>query len=144
AEAEEAAVPGGASKRIAALALAILWGVLVLLPWLADMAAARGMGAALASTARVENLERASAIAPWDTRNALELGRSLLARAFGEPDPARKRALLSEGQSAFERVTRLSPEDGEARALLARTLASRWAADSTSTTLARIRWEFGR
>jgi O-antigen ligase len=141
---EAASPPDRGAKRIAAATLTALWILFVLLPWLADAAAARAIPMPPASAARAESMKRASALAPWDGTHATELGRTLLAGAFSRPDPVERRGAILEARSAFERARRIAPSDGEVQALFARTLAAQAAADSTAIPASRVRAEFDR
>jgi hypothetical protein len=136
--------PGRGALAVAGAAVALLWVLFVLLPWIADAAAAPAMRGPMAAPERVLRLDRAAAIAPWDARYASELGRSLLALAFSESDPARKLEELARARRAFERATRLSPQEGELRALLARTMAAQRAVDPSTAAVERIKAEFER
>jgi O-antigen ligase len=136
--------PDRASRAIAAAAVAVLWGVLVLLPWLAEMNTAAAMRQRLASPERAERLRRALTVAPWDARYASELGRALLAHAYSEADPPRRSAGLAQARAAFERAVRLSPFSGELHALLARTIASQAAGTLPLREEALIRAEYDR
>ena len=136
--------PGRGALAVTGGVVTLLWTLFVLLPWIADAAATPAMREPMAAPERVLRLERAAAIAPWDARYASELGRSLLTLAFSETDPARKREGLARARQTFERATRLSPQDGELRALLARTMAAQRAADPSSVAVERIKAEFER
>ncbi|HYQ88679.1 MAG TPA: O-antigen ligase family protein [Candidatus Binatia bacterium] len=130
----------------AGIAVAIVvWVPLVLLPWLADTAAAKANWVEISSPQRASAFARASAIAPWDARYASELGRSLLAGAFTvTADSSARWELLARARSAFERATRIGPTDGENRALLARVLASQAALRPSAVPLREVRSQFDR
>ncbi len=140
--AKRAERPGRAALAIGLGAAAVLWGLLVLLPWLADASAAPAMRAPAASDERISGLTRAAAFAPWDARYASELGRSLLARAFGETDPPRRYRDVERALEVFGRATWLSPRDGELCAFHARAMASHVAAVSTSISVEGVKAEF--
>jgi O-antigen ligase/tetratricopeptide (TPR) repeat protein len=111
---------GTPTSRAIATALALAyWIPLVLIPWLASEAASRGIGSNLASRERAEALHRASTIAPWDERYALELGRTLLAQAYAAPGPAQAGELFQRAGTELERAARIAPENVDGRALLA-------------------------
>ncbi len=137
-------LPDRTARAIAAAPVALLWILFVLLPWMAETTAAPALRAPITSPERAERLERASALAPWDARYASELGRSLLARAFSESNPAPRRDALASARAAFERAVRLAPKDGELHALRARTLAAQAAAGPGTVPVAPIRAEFDR
>jgi O-antigen ligase len=130
----------------AGIAVAVaLWIPLVLLPWLADTAAAKANWTEMSSPQRARAFARASAIAPWDARYASELGRSLLAGAFSvTADSTARWEILARARTAFERATRIGPMDGENRALLARVLASQAAIRPSAVPLDRIHSEFAK
>ncbi len=136
--------PDRAARTIAFATAALLWGALVLLPWLAETGATRGLRAPFADPERAKWLRRAASLAPWDGRYNGELGRSLLARAFMEEDPPRRGAALAQARAAFENATRIAPEDGELEALLARVMAAQFAADPHAVPGAGIRAGFDR
>ena len=147
AAAEPAKHPGpGVFAWAAGIVVAVaVWIPLVLLPWLADTAAAKANWTAMSSPVRARAFGRASAIAPWDARYASELGRSLLAGAFTvTADSSVRWEMLARARSAFERATRIGPADGENRALLARVLASQATLRPSAVPFARIRSEFDR
>jgi len=134
--------PGRGAIAIGMGVAAVLWTVLVLLPWLADAAAARAMKAPDASEERVSGLTRAATLTPWDARYASELGRAVLTQGFQESGTERKRDALDRALAAFERATWLSPRDGELHALLGRTMAARHAADPARASADAARSEF--
>ena len=142
---EPRASPPGALAWAAGITVAVaLWIPLVLLPWLADTAAAKANWTEISSPQRVKAFARASAIAPWDARYASELGRSLLARAFSVTESSARWEILGRARAAFERATRIGPMDGEDRALLARVLASQAALRPSAVPFSRVRSEFDR
>ena len=96
--------------------LAILAGVFVVLPWLAETAVVHGRGP--------DRFANAADFAPWDARYPTELGRALLGQAFAETDSARRASDLAGARDAFDRAARRAPQDGEVQALLARTKVS--------------------
>ena len=123
----------------------VIWVPLVLLPWLADTAAAREKWTELSSPKRARAFARASALAPWDGRYASELGRSLLAGAFSvTADTGARWEMLTRARSAFERAVFIGPVDGENRALLARVLASQAALRPSAVPIRVVRAEFDR
>ena len=137
--------PGALAWAAGVAAAAVIWIPLVLLPWLADTAAAKANWTDLSSPQRAKAFARASAIAPWDARYASELGRSLLAGAFTvKADSSARWGMLERARSAFERAIRIGPADGENRALLARVLASQAALRPSAVPFDRIRSEFDR
>jgi O-antigen ligase len=142
---EPAKVPGPLAWAAGAAVAVALWIPLVLLPWLADTAAAKANWTEMSSPVRAEAFARASSIAPWDARYASELGRSLLARAFTvTADSSARWEILDRARSAFERATRIGRMDGENRALLARVLASQAALRPSAVGMDRIHSEFAR
>jgi tetratricopeptide (TPR) repeat protein len=145
-DAEPHARPPGALAWAAGITVAgALWIPLVLLPWLADTAAAKANWTEMSSPRRVKAFARASAIAPWDARYASELGRSLLASAFTvTADSSARWEILGRARAAFERATRIGPMDGEDRALLARVLASQAALRPSAVPFSRVRSEFAK
>jgi len=136
----------GALAWAAGIAFAVaIWIPLVLLPWLADTAAAKANWIEVSSPQRASAFARASAIAPWDGRYASELGRSLLAGAFTvTADSTARWEMLARALAAFERATRIGPTDGENRALLARVLASQAALRPAAVPLTEVRSQFDR
>jgi O-antigen ligase/Flp pilus assembly protein TadD len=137
--------PGAFAWAAGIVVAVVIWIPLVLLPWLADTAAARANWIEISSPQRSRAFARASAIAPWDARYASELGRSLLAGAFTvTADSSARWEMLGRARSAFERATRIGPTDGENRALLARVLASQAALRPSAVPFAWVRSEFDR
>lgn len=137
--------PGALALGVSMATAATLWIPLVLLPWFADTAAAKGHWTELSSPLHVRALARASAIAPWDTRYASELGCSLLARAFAiTGDSSVRWNALTRARSAFERAVHMGPQDGENRAFLGRVLASQAAIHPREVLLDSVRAEFSR
>ena len=96
--------------------VAILAGIFVLLPWLAETAVVHGRGP--------DRFASAADFAPWDARYPTELGRALLVQAFAETDSTRRARDLSRARDAFDHAARRAPRDGEVQALLARTKVS--------------------
>ncbi len=121
------------------LAAAFLWAGLVLVPWLAERAAMPGLESEMGSSARALSLARAHALAPWDARYAAELGRTRLTEAFSRADSASRWPRLNEAREAFQQAARIAPENGEIRALLARTLAAQASIRPDAVPLERIR-----
>ena len=132
------------TRAIGLLAAAIVWIFLVLLPWLADMTAARAMFSPIASPARALYLGRALSLAPYDGTYATELGRTVLAHAFAVSDTTRRQEELALARAALERAVRASPKEGELHALLARTMAAQAGASRREEALGHVRAEFGR
>ncbi|HEY3155920.1 MAG TPA: O-antigen ligase family protein [Candidatus Eisenbacteria bacterium] len=139
-----AASSAGPTRAIGLLAAGTVWVFLVLLPWLADTAAARAMLSPIASPPRALHLRRALSLAPYDGTYATELGRTLLAQAFAVSDTTRRQEELALARAAFDRAVRISPKEGELRALLARTMAAQAGAPPGGDALAHVRVEFGR
>src|SRR5256885_9382224 len=93
---------------------------------------------------RADRLGRAAALAPWDARYPMELGRALLESAFTGPDPGRRAEDLAQARAAFERAAFLAPRDGEAQAMVARAKAAQAAAHPGAVPAAEIEAGFDR
>ena len=131
------------TRAILPVAAGTVWLFLVLLPWLADTTAARGMSSPIASASRAMHLRRALSFAPYDGTYATELGRTHLAHAFSVAEPVRREELAL-ARAAFERAVRISPREGELRALLARTMAAQAGPSPGEVAVGHVRAEFAR
>lgn len=126
------------ATALALLATLLLWAALVLAPWRGVVAASVGIELPPADPRRAAALERALAIASWDTRYRVELARTQLHRALATDDGREARALLASARAQLERVCR-GFATGEERALLAHVLARQASLDPEPAALERAR-----
>ncbi len=108
---------------IAALVVTGLWFSLVLPAWSAAYHGGRALALPDSDARRVEGLERAAAIAPWEARWSAELGRTYLTQAFAATNRSEAWQQLGGSRGAYERAVRVAPENPDYRAYLARVLA---------------------
>lgn len=121
--AESPARPSLVASAVAALLVAGFWYSLVFPGWAAAHAGGRALGLPESSPRRIEGLERAAALAPWEARWSAELGRTHLTQAFAASSPSEAWQRLGGARGAYERAVRSAPEQPEYRAFLARVLA---------------------
>ncbi len=107
----------------AALLVTGLWLFLVLPGWSSAFHGGTALALPDSDARRVEGLERAAAIAPWEARWSAELGRTYLTQAFAATDRSEAWQQLGGSRGAYEQAVRVAPENPEYRAYLARVLA---------------------
>lgn len=115
--------PSLVASAVAAFLVAGLWYSLVFTGWAAAYAGGRALGLPESSPRRIEGLERAAALAPWEAYWSAELGRTHLTQAFAATSPSEAWQRLGGARGAYERALRSAPEQPEYRAFLARVLA---------------------
>lgn len=120
---ESPARPSLVAWAVAALLVTGLWLSVVVPAWNAAFLGGRALGLSESDPRRIEGLERAAALAPWEARWSAELGRTHLTQAFAATGPSEAWQRLGGARGAYERAVRIAPENPEYRASLARVLA---------------------
>ncbi|HEU4723793.1 MAG TPA: hypothetical protein VFU59_00705, partial [Candidatus Eisenbacteria bacterium] len=91
--------------------------------WSAAFVGGRALARPDSSPLRLQGLERAAEIAPWEPRWSAELGRTRLIRSYAAATPTEAWLHLGGARGAYERAVRAVPENPDYRSYLARVLA---------------------
>lgn len=143
-----AARPSGLRRSRAGLAAGILVATILFVPlilnrWRSEAASFKAIRNAEGSQDRIDALERAVAVAPWDAHFRSQLGRSYLNLALADEDATRRGENLDRARDFLARaIRRIAPDHAYDSACLGRALAARWAMRPDSVTLRAARSAF--